>query len=155
MRTWFRNLLLVGAVCLVPLVSGCTSDPDFMPPIRWKSDPHDVQRSVQLNADGSGTVMNMPFGSAIEDETDGYCIQDTDERYSGPITWKAVTKYNFEISFGDSNYVISDGPGKLGSQDWSEIRIPACGDKPEYWPMYAVCGKTGLKNYDEGLPTCG
>lgn len=89
---------------------------------------------VQLNQDGVGYVQNMPIGTAIEDETDGYCIQDSEERYSGPITWKTITEYDFEISFGDSNYVISDGAGKFGSQSWDELRIPVWGEQPEFGP---------------------
>lgn len=152
MRTWFRNLLPVGAVYLVPLVSGCTPNPDFTPPVGWESSRYEIQMGVQLNQDGVGYVQNMPIGTAIEDESDGYCIQDSEERYSGPITWKTITEYNFEISFGDSNYVISDGAGKFGSQSWDELRIPVCGEQPEFWSLHAVCGDTGLGYLD--LPAC-
>lgn len=154
MRTLFRKSIPVLAIFMVSLLAGCTPDPNFTPPIRWESQQDSVSMSIQLNEDGSGYAQNAPVGIAQEGQYAGGCLNDTGERYTGQITWRAVSQYGLEISFPDSKYILGTGPGKFGSQDWSEVRIGSCGDAPPYWPMYAVCGNTGIEYYDDRLPSC-
>lgn len=151
-----------GAVSVVILLlTGC--GPEFRTPIRWgggqlvgatweesSRDP----MSVELRDSGVGFVRNVPRGVAEESPFGGTCVRDTEDRYTGEISWHAVGDYDVEIEFEESRYALSNGPGKLGSQSWDEIRFARCGERFVFWQLGIQCGYPGPAFERRGIPSC-
>lgn len=106
--------------------------------------------TLKLRTDGTGYAVGVPRGH--QKESDNVCIELTSEnRYDGRVTWRKVTDYRFEISFENSKYTLTDGPGKF-LPDWTEVRIYTCTWGYEYWTMQLRCAQPGLVRGE--IPPC-
>ena len=157
-RKW-GGILATVIACLS--LAGC-SQQTFTETVEWKGGDfyNEAQGLIQeplgpmtltLRPRGTGYAVGIPRGH--QKMTDNLCIEVTSEdRYDGPITWRQVTDYDFEITFPGSKYRIKDGPGKF-LPDWTLLRIFTCTPGPEYWTMQIRCAQPGLVLGD--TPSCG
>ncbi len=155
-----RAILVLAALAGVLSLSGC-ADNLFTQTTEWKGGTfyNEKKRLIQaplgpmtltLRSDGTGYAGGVPRGN--QKESDNVCIELTSEnRYDGRVTWRKVTDYRFEISFENSKYTLTDGPGKF-LPDWTEVRIYTCTWGYEYWTMQLRCAQPGLVRGE--IPPC-
>ncbi|SEH55225.1 hypothetical protein SAMN04515692_101442 [Leifsonia sp. CL147] len=167
MRTpWSRKPATRWGVLLAALLTylsltGCSDGRLFTETIKWKGGTFYNEgkgliqeplgpMTLTLRTDGTGYAVGVPRG--YQEEPGNVCIKLTSEdRYDGPVTWRKVDDYLFEISFENSRYKLTDGPGKFLA-DWTEVRIYTCNWGYEFWSMQIGCAQSGLVLRD--TPPC-
>lgn len=156
-----RALQAGAVIAVVLLLTAC--GPEFRTPIRWGggqlvgATSEDISRDpmrVELRDSGVGFAEKVPRGVAEKSQFGGTCVRDTSDRYTGEISWRAVGDYDVEIAFEDSKYMLSNGPGRLGSQAWDEIRFAQCGERFVFWQLGIQCGYAGPTFKKLDIPAC-
>ncbi|SEH56678.1 hypothetical protein SAMN04515692_101347 [Leifsonia sp. CL147] len=155
-----RAWLLLAATLGVLSLTGCTGL--FTDTVTWKGGTFYTREtginqeargpmSLTLRADGTGYAVGIPRGNPKAPGS--LCTQVlTEMTYSGNVSWRKVTNFQFEIQFPDSHYQLSARPEKFGSGDWAEVRIHACDGKRGFWAMGLSCAQPGLVNKE--IPPC-
>jgi hypothetical protein len=96
------------------------NDPD----VGEGAEPDDSTPSMQLNADGSATVTNLPSGDIV-DQDDYVCFEPSGDTYSGTATWAAQDGGLLKLEHGDTTLFWA-GPGYMGSLDWFQLTLADC-----------------------------
>lgn len=109
----------LGCVLCAAIVGACSSgpgDPSF--PAHWDGTNYGV--SVELNADGSGTVDNLPLWQG------GSCELDNTVSYSGAVAWKREAE-SYVISGPVADIFLWADDAPIASYTWSQINLGYCG----------------------------
>jgi hypothetical protein len=123
-----RSRLTAGCVTLavVALVVGCSPLYQEVPftPGTWSDDA--TNGSVTLNADGSGSVVNVPY---VVREGRGFCLPDeTYLSYTGQVQWRWGNDNSFiylDMTAGRRDFA-EVAPWR--QDDWTKLEYWACGD---------------------------
>jgi hypothetical protein len=123
-----RSKFAVGYVslALVVLVTACTPSDAKIPftPGTWSDDA--THESVTLNADGSGSAMNVPY---LVREGRGYCLpNEAYLEFAGQVRWRWDNDKMFiYLDMPDARRSGFAFVGAWRPDDWSKLGYWACG----------------------------